>query len=125
MHELSIALSIIEVAAEEAEARRARVEAVHLKLGALAGVLKESLLFNYAIACEGTPLEGSRLVIEDVPATAWCERCAATREIETIQWLICPQCKSPLSEVIEGRELQVIGLEIVEEHDPATAAGGS
>ena len=43
MHELSIALSILDLAAEEAGRRGGRVVAVHLKLGPLSGVVKEAL----------------------------------------------------------------------------------
>ena len=43
MHELSIAMSIVELAEEEAERRGVQVEAVHLKLGALSGVLRNGL----------------------------------------------------------------------------------
>jgi Zn finger protein HypA/HybF involved in hydrogenase expression len=39
MHELSIAMSIVELAQEEAERRGIQVDAVHLKLGALSGVV--------------------------------------------------------------------------------------
>ena len=39
MHELSIALSIVDMAQEEAERRNVQVEAVHLELGALSGVV--------------------------------------------------------------------------------------
>ena len=44
MHEVSIAMSIIELAQEESERRGVQVSAVHLKLGALSGVVKEALL---------------------------------------------------------------------------------
>ena len=55
MHELSIAMSIVEMAEEEAEQRGGvQVSAVHLKLGALSGVVKEALLSSYEMACEGT-----------------------------------------------------------------------
>ena len=66
LHELSIAMSMIDIASEEA-ARHvgARVTALHLKLGALSGVVKEALNFSYEIACQGTALEGSQLVIEE------------------------------------------------------------
>src|SRR5208282_1532272 len=67
MHELSIAMSIVELAEEEAVRRGVQVEAVHLKLGALSGVVKEALLSCYDMVCEGTALQGSRLVVEDVP----------------------------------------------------------
>ena len=66
MHELSIVMAMIEMASEEVERHGGgRVTALHLKLGALSGVVKEALTFSYEIACQGTALEGSQLVIEE------------------------------------------------------------
>jgi Zn finger protein HypA/HybF involved in hydrogenase expression len=42
MHELSIVMSIAEMAEEDASVRNARVTAVHLKLGFLPGVAKQA-----------------------------------------------------------------------------------
>ncbi|HUX68104.1 MAG TPA: hydrogenase maturation nickel metallochaperone HypA [Terriglobales bacterium] len=68
MHELSLALSLIEVVEQEAAARGGlRVRAVRLRVGALAGVSTEALAFAYEVACEGTGLAGSRLVAEATP----------------------------------------------------------
>ena len=63
MHELSIARSLIEIAEGEAKRLAVEVEAVHVKIGALSGVVDQALLYAYDIAVEGTALEGSRLVI--------------------------------------------------------------
>ena len=61
MHELSIAMSIVDMASEEAERHGSpRVDAVHLRLGRLSGVVAEALLASYDLACEQTALEGSR-----------------------------------------------------------------
>ena len=59
MHELSIAMGIVEAATDEAQRRGVRVSAVHLRLGALSGVVKDALLFSYEVACQDTPLAGS------------------------------------------------------------------
>ena len=67
MHELSIAMSIVELAEEEAGARGVGIRAVHLRLGPLSGVVKRALLSAYELACEQTILEGSQLIIEEVP----------------------------------------------------------
>lgn len=73
MHELSIALSIVDVATEEAERHGdVQVVAVHLRLGPLSGVVKEALLSSYELACEGTMLDGSRLLIEETVAAIFC-----------------------------------------------------
>ena len=67
MHELSIAASIVEVASEEAVRQGGRVEAVHLRLGALSGVVKDALLFSWDLACDQTPLAGAKLAVEETP----------------------------------------------------------
>jgi hydrogenase nickel incorporation protein HypA/HybF len=69
MHELSIALSIVEIAQEQGDQQGGRIDAVHLRLGSLAGVTRDALLFCYDVACQDTPLAGSRLVIQDVVGT--------------------------------------------------------
>jgi hydrogenase nickel incorporation protein HypA/HybF len=112
MHELSIALSILDVAGEEAERHPGRVAAVHLKLGPLSGVVKEALLLAFGLAREGTPLERAELVIEEVPLVAWCPVCAAERTLASIQQLCCPDCGAATPQVVRGRELEVVALEI-------------
>jgi hydrogenase nickel incorporation protein HypA/HybF len=114
MHELSIAMSIVELAEEEAERRGVQVEAVHLKLGALSGVVKEALLSCYEITCEGTPLQGSRLTIEEIPVAIFCPACRADRPLSSIQLFCCPECGTPCSEIVHGKELEVVALEIKE-----------
>ena len=112
MHELSIALSILDLAAEEAERHGGRVAAVHLKLGPLSGVVKEALLSAYDLAREGTPLAQAELVVAETPLVAWCPACAAERTLASPQALCCPDCGAPTPEVVSGRELEVVALEI-------------
>ena len=64
MHELSIAMSIVDLAQEEADRRGGvQIKAVHLRLGLLSGVVKDALLSSYEMACADTCLEGSHLVV--------------------------------------------------------------
>jgi hydrogenase nickel incorporation protein HypA/HybF len=77
-------------------------------------VVKDALLSSYELACEGTDLQGSRLLIEDIPIVVYCPNCVAPRTLNSIQWFVCPDCRNPVSEVIHGRELQVVALEILE-----------
>ena len=112
MHELSIAMSIVEMAQEEAERQSAQVNAVHLDLGALSGVVKEALLFSYQVACGGTLLEGSRLVVKEIPVEVYCPMCRTSKVLQSMQWFSCPDCGTPTSEVIHGKELMVTALEL-------------
>ena len=120
MHELSIALSIVDRATEEVERHPgALVSAVHLRVGALSGVIKEALLFSWEIACQGSSVEGSRLVIEDVPVTILCARCQKETETHSLQAFSCSTCGQFSSEVIRGRELEVVALELEDVAEPA------
>jgi hydrogenase nickel incorporation protein HypA/HybF len=123
MHELSIAMSIVDMALEEAQSRDVAVDAVHLELGPLSGVVTEALRFSYEIACNGTALEGSRLVIREVPIEVYCAACKTQKILNTMQWFCCPVCGTPTSDVIHGRELAITALEVRNER--RTAAAGS
>src|SRR5688572_10215950 len=127
MHELSIAVSLIEVATEQIELRGLpRVEAVHLRLGDLSGVVPDALLFSFEVAAAGTLLQGARLEIERVPVTVHCGSCDADRELPSIQRLLCPICGEPTPEVIRGREIELFALEVERDvRDESETAGGS
>lgn len=113
MHELSIAMSIVEMAQEEAERRGIQVCAVHLKLGGLSGVVKEALVSSYEMACYGTPLAGSQLVIEEIPIVVFCPNCKAERPLRSMQLFCCSECGTPTGEVVRGKELEIVALEVV------------
>lgn len=113
MHELSIAMSIVEMAVEEAARQGGvQVEAVHLKIGHLSGVVADALLFSYDLACEDTPIAGSRLVIEEVPVAVYCTECQKEQTLDSIQYFRCPVCGAPTPQVLRGKELEVTALEI-------------
>lgn len=112
MHELSIAMSIVEMAQEEAERRGIQVCAVHLKLGGLSGVVKEALVSSYEMACYDTPLAGSQLVIEEIPIVVFCPNCKAERPLRSMQFFCCSECGTPTAEVVRGKELEVVALEV-------------
>ena len=123
MHELSIAMSIIEGASEEALNRGAeRVHAVHLKLGALSGVVKDALLFSYDLACKDTPLEGSVLLIEEVPVVVYCNTCEAEKTLHSIQRFCCPSCGTLTPKVVSGKQLELVAIEISEASELAEAS---
>ena len=113
MHELSIAMSIVELAEEESQRLGGLpVTAVHLRLGFLAGVAKDALLSCYEMACEDTPLKGSRLVVEEVPAVLYCPTCDARHPVRSPEWFCCSECGSLTSEIVQGKELEVVSMEV-------------
>jgi hydrogenase nickel incorporation protein HypA/HybF len=112
MHELSIAMSIVEMAQEEADLRGVTIDAVHIDVGPLSGVVAEALLFSYEVACNGTQLEGSRLLIREVPIEVYCPACNTQKTLTSMQWFCCPECGTPTSEVVHGKELLITALEV-------------
>jgi len=119
MHELSIALSLVEAACEKAaELGAVRVEALRLRLGPLSGVVRDALLFSFELAAAGTPIEGARLEIEDLPAVVFCPRCDAERRLPSIQHFRCPVCDTLTPEVVQGRELELAALEVSDHASP-------
>ena len=115
MHELSIALSILDIVDEEAQRRGdVGVEAIHLKLGPLSGVVREALLSAYELASEQTRFAACPLVIEEVPISVYCSNCKSERSVRSIQCFCCVECGMPASEVVHGRELQISALELAE-----------
>jgi len=115
MHELSIALSILEVAGEEVERRGGpQVEAIHLRVGPLSGVVPEALVSAYELAREATPFAACRLVIEEVPIVVFCPKCEAERSVHSMQDFSCVECGTPAAKLIHGRELEVSAMELIE-----------
>lgn len=113
MHELSIAISMIEQIIEESDSRGGlTVEAVHLRLGIFSGVSRDAISFAYELACEGTPLEGSRLSIEIVPLLIYCPACKKERTPVSVYELCCPDCLVPAQDIVTGREIEVAFLEV-------------
>lgn len=113
MHELSIALSLLDLVEEEAARRKSRVAAIHLRLGPLSGVIREALVSAYELAREGTAMAATELVVEDVPVVVSCSSCNAERTPVSAYELRCSDCGTPTPEVICGQELDVVALEIV------------
>jgi len=115
MHELSIALSILEIVEDEAQRRGGmQVRAVHVKLGSLSGVVKDALVAAYEMARSESRFSESQLVIEEVPVVIYCHRCQAECEAESLQLMRCRSCGSPSNDVVGGRELEITALEVEE-----------
>lgn len=112
MHELSIAQCLVDAACEAAEEEHGRVTRLVTRIGALAGVVKEALLFSFDLAAEGTVCEGAVLLIEVVSVSVLCRRCNEPRELADQWHFVCPTCGTPTAELLTGRELELVSVEI-------------
>ena len=109
MHELAITQSIVATVADNVGT--SRVERVTVVVGRLSGVVADSLHFYFDLCAEGTPLEGAKLEILDVPAHAHCRSCAAEVELDDMIAL-CP-CGSADLEILDGQDLTIREVEVV------------
>ncbi|HET6246170.1 MAG TPA: hydrogenase maturation nickel metallochaperone HypA [Tepidisphaeraceae bacterium] len=122
MHELSIAISLLDVAAEEAQNHGGgRVLAIYLRLGPLSGVVSAALLSAFELARESEGMEQCRLLIEETPIVLDCAVCQGPQPARSIQEICCATCGTPTMNLISGRELEVTAMELSDEH--ANASG--
>jgi hydrogenase nickel incorporation protein HypA/HybF len=102
VHELSIAIQLVEQIIETAEANKLpRVEDVELETGALRQVIPEMMQTAFEEATRQTIVEGATLTIQDIPAKAQCNQCSLEFEPEADNFL-CPQCQVADVTVLQG-----------------------
>ena len=121
MHEMGIAQQIIDIATASIppDMRSARVERVNLKIGRLSAVVPDSLRFCFDIVSKDTPLAGAQLAIEETPVIARCKDCDARWTIAEPVFA-CQTCDSSSLEILSGRELDIVSIEIADEGNHET-----
>jgi hydrogenase nickel incorporation protein HypA/HybF len=113
MHEMGIAMEIIDIATASvpADMQDARIQRINLQVGRLSAVVTDSLRFCFELAVKETPLEGAELVIEELDVVVRCKQCQA-------QWTVtdpvftCKNCRSGDIDILSGRELDIKSIEI-------------
>ena len=112
MHELSIAMGIIDIARQEADkAGVGHFDGIELVIGELSGVEMASFDFAWQQAIKGTVLEGACLEIDRPPGKAMCLDCGSHFALARI-YDLCPQCQSYFKEIVSGKELRVKTLSL-------------
>lgn len=107
MHELSIAISVVEIVEEEAAKENcSTVSEVELDIGAQSGVIIEALEFALAEAVKAGIMEGSKIIINNIPAICRCAACGHEFEPDDI-FTPCPECGHPFSDAIQGKEMKI------------------
>jgi hydrogenase nickel incorporation protein HypA/HybF len=122
MHEFSAASEIVEVVTKTAKVHKSRrVKEVTLVIGKLSLFNIDQIKFSYDILSKGTPLEGSKLVVEEREAKVKCEKCGYKGPISMLEdssyhfflpSLQCPKCGKNVA-IVEGRECLVKTIKMV------------
>ena len=112
MHEMSLALSIVEQTREAAAAEGAtRVLEVEIEVGSLAGVLADSLRFCLESAGPAGGLAEASFKIVETTAAGTCLACGARFAAASFH-ICCPACDSVDVSLNGGRELKIRSLTI-------------
>lgn len=115
MHEMGIAQQLMKIALDSIpkNLNNPKVGVINLKIGKLASVVEQSLTFCFEILTKDTPLENARLEIDSVPVRVHCKSCDHSFEV-TGSVFRCPFCEDGDVEMISGREIEIISLELEE-----------
>ncbi|MFZ5773943.1 MAG: hydrogenase maturation nickel metallochaperone HypA [Thermodesulfobacteriota bacterium] len=115
MHEMSLAMNIVELAVGKArEAGAQRIDAIELEVGALAGVMVEALTFCLEAASRDTMASGARFGVAVIAGWARCLECGDEFGVKALA-SPCPRCGNYATELVRGRELRVSSLLVDEE----------
>lgn len=113
MHEMSIAINIIDRVKSEMEEHGAhRLKSLNLKIGEMTAVEPESLRFCFNAMTEGTVLEGAKLHIEEIALKGRCKACNNEFPLEQYFITACPDCGEKESDLISGKELDFTSMEV-------------
>lgn len=108
MHELAIAESVVDAVTRKLPG--ARITRVHLEIGALSGVVADSIRFCFDLATEGTSLEGATLEITEPPARCRCRSCGT--EFQPDSPVVLCGCGSADVAVLGGEELNILAVQV-------------
>ncbi len=121
MHEMSIAVQIIDHAVQVAGQNNAtRIDEVEVQVGVMRQVVPEALEFAFSVAAEGTLAEWARLRLIEEKATAVCNACRHTF-VPDVEWsFLCPQCQRADARIVAGNDIILKSLVCqVDEEVPA------
>lgn len=110
MHELSIAMSIVESAEEAARQSGCRtISRIDLEIGTLAGVEPDALDFAWPSAIKDTMLQHAERHINYIQARAQCMDCGTTFDTPA-RMSPCPSCGERFTFLLRGEELRIVSL---------------
>lgn len=122
MHEIAIALSLLEIVENKCrEEGYGSVASVKVRVGKASSLQPEALQLAFEMAKKETVAREAELLIDLVPVRALCRSCFKSFEGGGSFIFECPFCKSPSFRVISGRELELVEIDASEPFRPSSA----
>ena len=110
MHELSICESIADIVTRRAAGRGVKV--INVRVGQLRQVVPDTLVYCWELVSAQTPLAGSRISVESVPARIRCRSCEQVTDVGAVPVFACGGCGGFDAEVVSGEEFLITSLEL-------------
>jgi hydrogenase nickel incorporation protein HypA/HybF len=113
MHEVSIALNILEIATENCrKAGYERIESIRVKIGRASGIMPDALLFAFDAVKIDTIASEAVIIIDEVSVGGLCSNCGKDFVTEEKYVLCCPKCGGSSFKIKAGRELEIMDMEV-------------
>lgn len=112
MHELSIAMSLVDIAKQEVKKRGAgAITEIELELGEFCGLDFECFNFSLNAVLTGQGLANTKIVSNIIEAEMECTDCGVTFRPDSL-FADCPTCESSNTRLLKGEELRIKSLVI-------------
>jgi hydrogenase nickel incorporation protein HypA/HybF len=112
MHEMTLAVSIVDLAVQTAEQNKAKqINKIAVEVGALAGVVRDALEFCFSEAVKNTMAENATLEYIHIPARATCESCGHQYDSDE-RASKCPKCSNLVFQLSGGTEFRVKNINV-------------
>ena len=117
MHEMSVAISIIDIAIAEAEKAQAQtIDDIEVEVGQLAGVMLESLAFCLEAAARSTMAETATFTLIPLPGMGHCLACQHEVVISEFP-AQCHDCAGFGVSITAGTELKIRSISVNEDNN--------
>ncbi len=113
MHEVSIALNILEIVSEQCRKNGySRIDTVNVRIGRASGIMPDALIFAFDAVKSESAAANARLHIEEVPVSGVCNDCGSHFAVDGEYVLCCPLCKSRSFSITAGREMDIVDMDV-------------
>lgn len=112
MHELALIEELCLLAADSAAQQGATtIHSLQVRIGDRAGVDAAALQMAFAVLAQHPRWSSTKLELEVVTTRCFCPHCKqAFTPMDVIH--LCPQCGSLSTHLLQGRELELVSMEV-------------
>jgi hydrogenase nickel incorporation protein HypA/HybF len=114
MHEVSIALGMIDELSKIAREHNARkITAINVKIGRISGIVTDCFKFAFDTVKLDFPLFSSaEIFIQEIPLMYTCNDCEQSFKKDEFNFSNCPACNSYNVTMVSGEELNIENIEV-------------